>query len=54
MQEPLTPTEINTENGPKSSNFAKCNEDHSNDIGDEIPKGASNTHNYIKNSIGFF
>ena len=54
VQEPLTPTEINTENSPKSSNSFKCNKDHSNDIGDEILRGSWNTHNYIKNSISFF
>ena len=48
ISKPLIPTDINTENGPKSSNSAKCNEDHSNDKGDEIPKGTSITHNYIK------
>jgi len=39
VREPIIPTEIITENGPKSSNSAQCNEDHSNDNGDEIPKG---------------
>ena len=33
ISEPLNPTEINTENGPKSSNSVQCNEDHSNDEG---------------------
>ncbi len=38
-----------TENGPKSSNSAKCNEDHSNYKRDEIQKGTLITHMYIKN-----
>ncbi len=46
---PLIPTELNTENGQKSCNSAKCNKDHSNVKRDEIPKGASITHRYIKN-----
>ena len=49
ISKPLIPTEISTENGPKSSNSAKCNKDHSNDKRDEIPKGTSITHKYIKN-----
>ena len=48
ISEPLIPTEIDTENGPKSSNSTKCNKDRSNDEGDEIPKGASIAHQYIK------
>ena len=47
ISKPLIPTEINTENGPKSSNSAKCNKDHSNDKRDEIPKGTSITHEHI-------
>ncbi len=46
ISKPLIPTKMNTENGPRSS---KCNEDHSNDKRDEIPKGISITHKYIKN-----
>jgi len=42
-------TEINTKNGPKSSNSAKCNEEHSNDNRDNKPKGTSIPHEYIKN-----
>jgi len=47
-QEPFIPTEIFTENGAKSSNSAQFNEDHSNDEGGEIPKGASIAQNYVK------
>ena len=42
----MIPIETITENGTKSSNFAQCNEDHSNDEGGEISKGASIAHNY--------
>jgi len=37
-----------TENGPILSNSVKCNEDRSNDKGDEIPKGASVAHHYLQ------
>ena len=42
------PTEINTENTPKSSRSAQCNEDHSNDEGGKTSNGASIAQNYIK------
>ncbi len=45
---PFISPEINTENGPKSSNSGKCNKDHSNDKRDEIPKRTLINHNYIK------
>ena len=43
-----TKSDPSISNGLCPTNSAKCNEDHLNDKGDEIPKGTSITHNYIK------